>query len=220
MADGCDYGGKQTRKITMLFVVLRCFRYYNRVDAEGVARNIFCGEPCLDGFMARQQDLFSGFEGTDAPHGVAFGDPFRGGGVAGFEGFAVTGAAYVVIGGERAVAVVGHRGQLAPGAMARLRIMRPIALRRSNPRRGGESRSWPVTFQVASSWLAARNPVVAARSIRATGRSQRTQSPASTRCGMPVMTSGWSCHGEISASPQSSSMRYSSATIVMVWVSG
>lgn len=52
---------------------------------------------------------------------------------------------------------------------------------RSGPRRAPSTASRPCTSHGSSRALAARNPDVAARSIRATGRSVRTRSPATTR---------------------------------------
>lgn len=58
------------------------------------------------------------------------------------------------------------------------------------PLRGTVHSGWPAAPQRRSSELAARNPVVAARSMSATGRSVRTRSPAIVRAGWGVVTAG------------------------------
>src|SRR5690606_8254954 len=97
---------------------------------------------------------------------------------------------------RRALEALGPEAGAAPRAQPRrgcgFRRPRAARARRTGerPAAGTVHSTWPRTSHASSSALAARNPVVAARSIRATGRSQRIASPASTTRGWGVRTVG------------------------------
>ena len=82
------------------------------------------------------------------------------------------------------------------------------------------TRRGPGSPQPVSSRSAAIQPVVAARSMRATGRSHRTVSPASTTRGSGVRTPGRDRHGSSPTSTQSRSTSHSSCTMSRSEVSG
>ncbi len=85
---------------------------------------------------------------------------------------------------------------------------------------GTDHTPWPRSPQPVSSRSAAMKPVVAARSISATGRSQRTASPASSTRGSGVRTPGRERHGSSPTSTQSAATSHSSCTTSSAAVSG